>query len=62
MCIVDAYLAYTFQVEKAYGSPDHFRDLIGKLAYELINNVFQDSITLRDIPSVQVSDLWHWKK
>eukprot|EP00731_Ephydatia_muelleri_P023094 Em0015g677a len=55
MCIVKAYLAYKFEVEKAYGSPDHFRDFIGKLAYELINNVFQiDSITLRDIPSVQV--------
>ena len=52
MCIVDAYLACKFEVEKAYGSPDHFRDFIGKLA-----NVFQkDSITLRDIPSVQVSD------
>ena len=46
MCIVDAYLAYKFDVEKAYGSPDHSRDFIGKLAYELINNVFQkDSIT-----------------
>ena len=46
MCIVDAYMAYKFDVEKAYGSPDHFRDFIGKLAYELINNVFQkDSIT-----------------
>ena len=47
MCIVDAYLAYKFEVEKAYGSPDHFRDCIGKLAYELIKNIFQkDSITL----------------
>ena len=41
MCIVDAYLAYEFEVEKAYGSPDHFRNFIEKLAYELINNVFQ---------------------
>ena len=58
MCIVDANLAYKFEVEKTYGSPDNFRDLIRKLAYELINNVFQkDSITLQDIPSVQVSDL-----
>ena len=40
MCIVDAYLAYKFEVEKAYGSPDHFRYSIGKLAYELINDVF----------------------
>ena len=55
-------MAYKFDVEKAYGSPDHFRNFIGKLAYELINKVCQkDSITLRDIPSVQVhvSDLWH---
>ena len=46
MCIVDAYLACKFEVEKAYGSPDHFRDFVGKLADDLINNAFQsDSIT-----------------
>ena len=59
-CIhINGGIAFMHAIKSLYGSPDHFRDFVGKLAYEFIItctcNVFQsDSITLRDIPSVQV--------
>ena len=49
MCVVDSFMAYTFEVQSTYGTPDDFLTFMGKLAYELINNVLLgQGIVLRD--------------
>jgi hypothetical protein len=51
MCVVDAYLAYSYEMKMVCDVPVEFLEFVDKLSYQLINNIFLAPSARRSSPA-----------